>query len=57
MPGSENESLCAIFFSLMSARMRSITSPTCSRLMVREMISAQRRPSFSSSASRLICVR
>ena len=37
--------------------MRSMMSPTCSMLIVNETMSAQRRPSFSSSASRVICVR
>ena len=37
--------------------MRSMMSPTCSMLMVNETMSVQRRPSFSSSASREIWVR
>ena len=42
---------------LESVRMRSMMSPTCSMLIVNEMMSAQRRLSLSSSASREICVR
>ena len=47
----------AIFLSRRSRMMPSRMSPTCSRLIVSCMISDQRAPSFSSSASRLICVR
>ena len=57
MPASEKLRCLVIFLSTMSVSTRSMMSPTCSRLIVNEMMSAHRRPSFSSSASREICVR
>ena len=57
MPASEKLRCFSIFLSSMSVSTRSMMSPTCSRLIVNDTMSAQRRPSFSSSASREICVR
>ena len=37
---------CWIFLSAMSISTRSMMSPTCSMLIVNEMMSAQRRPSL-----------
>ena len=47
----------SIFLSSTSERIRSTMSPTCSRLIVNDRMSAQRRPSFSPSSSRDTCVR
>ena len=56
MPASEKLRCFPIFLSSMSESTRSMMSPTCSRLIVNEMMSAQRRLSRSSSASRETCV-
>jgi hypothetical protein len=56
MPASENWRPFLIFLSSMSISTRSMMSPICSMLMVKLMMSAQRRPSRSSRASREILV-
>ena len=57
IPASEKLRPFLIFLSSMSIRIRSMLSPICSMLMVKLMMSAQRRASTSPSASREILVR